>query len=385
MIHDFSQAVLTELDLNKITKQTVDIISEALRVESCAVLIPSKEGDKFVLKESRGVPNKEYFIEEKSPLVFQLNSSSVVMVQTDEMKRLGAVICLGIVIRKNLISILALGRKKSDEDYSQEDIGVLNILADALGVAITNAVAYEELRHKANLVTIGTLASGIKHDISKPIDHMDAVASDLMARLRQGQYTDPAQMLNEAGNIIEKCRETFRSVISISEKYASKPKESEKRVILDVGEEVDAALSVVQHRIDKVEIKVKKQIPENLPKINFDKDYLRQILDNILSNAIDAIEAANRSKEDAVISVGAGEVVNRTLNIRLEISDTGTGIPEKIRDKIFKSWFTTKGEKGTGLGLALVSELVMRGGGTVEVESQEGKGSTFILGFKGIR
>ncbi len=385
MIHDFSQAVLTELDLNKITKQTVDILSEALRIKSCGILVPNKEGDKFLLKESRGIDNKEVFIDDKSSLISKIGTSSIVADQTDEMKQLSAVICIGILIRKNLIGILALGRKKSDEDYTSNDIEVLNILSDALGVAITNAVAYEELRHKANLVTIGTLASGIKHDISKPIDHMNAEASNILARLKKREYKDLAQMLDETGNIIEKCCETFRTVISISEKYASRPKESEKRVVLNVAEELDTALSVVQHRINKSEIKVRRQIPDNLPRINFDRDYLRQILDNLLGNAIDAIEAAKRSKDDAVISIRASEVANRTLNVRLEISDTGTGVPEKIKDKIFKSWFTTKGEKGTGLGLALVSELVMRGGGTVELESQEGKGATFILGFKGVR
>ena len=137
--------------------------------------------------------------------------------------------------------------------------------------------------------------------------------------------------------------------------------------------------------MNKSGIRVLKQIPDNLSKIHFDQDYLRQILDNIFNNAIDAIDEARRPKDQSVITIKGRQVENRTLNIRLEIGDTGTGIPEKIKDKIFKSWFTTKGEKGTGLGLALVSELILRGGGTVEVESEEGKGSTFILGLKGVQ
>jgi len=384
MIHEFSQAVLTELDLGKITKQTVDILSEALRIESCSVLIPNREGDKFLLKESSGVADKTIFISDKSPLIFQLANTSFIVEQTEEMKSLGALVLIGIRIRKNLIGILALGKKKSDEDYTQDDIGVLSILADALGVAVTNAMAYEELRHKANLVTIGTLAAGIRHDISKPIDRMNADVLGFLVRLKKNDYGDPAQMLNESGELLERCGDTFQNVIAISEKYAACPKESEKRVVVDVLEAVDGALSVVEHRINKSGVRIVKEIPANIPKIHFDKDYMRQILDNLFTNAADAIESAKRSKDESIITIKAREVENRTLNVCLEINDTGTGIPEKIRDKIFKSWFTTKGEKGTGLGLALVSELVMRGGGTVEVQSEEGKGTTFILGLKGI-
>ena len=385
MIHDFSQTVLTELNLDKIAKQTVDILTEALRIESCAVFISSKEGDRFVLKEQKGIENKDIVIGEKSPLVMALNHRAVVAEQTDEMKQIGATVCIGILIRKQLIGFLALGSKKSDEDYTQEDNDVLKILADALGVAVTNALAYEELRHKANLVTIGTLAAGIKHDISKPIDHMNSEVSGFLMRFKKKDFQDPAQMLNESGDLLERCCDTFGKVISISEKYAARPKENEKPVILNVSEEVDVALSVIQHRINKSGIKVVKQIPANLPKIQFDKDYMRQILDNIFGNAIDAIDVAKRSSNESFITIKGKEIENRTLNVRLEITDTGTGISEKIRDKIFKSWFTTKGEKGTGLGLALVSELIMRGGGTVEVESEEGKGSTFILSLKGVR
>lgn len=384
VVHDFSQAVLTDLDLNKITKQTVEILSEALRVETCSIFIPNKEGSKFLLKESSGITDTDIFIADKSDLISTLNNSAVVTKATDEMKRIGAVICIGIMIRKNLIGVLALGKKKSDEEYTKDDIGVLNILTDALGVAITNALAYEELRHKANLVTIGTLAAGIRHDISKPIDRMNADVSGFLVRLKRNDYRDPTQMLNESGELLERCGDTFQTVIGISEKYAARPKESEKRVILDVSEAVDGALSVVEHRINKSGVKIVKEIPDNLPKISFDKDYMRQILDNLFTNAVDAIDAAKRSTDESIITIKARQVENRTLNVCLEISDTGTGIPEKIRDKIFKSWFTTKGEKGTGLGLALVSELVMRGGGTVDVQSEEGKGTTFILGLKGI-
>lgn len=385
MIHGFSEAVLTELDLGKISKQTVDILSDALRVESCSVLVPSKEGNKFVLTDSHGLQNKNVFVDEKSALIVKLNSAHYVIGQEYEMKQLQAVVFVGIFMRKNLIGILTLGRKKSGEDYSQEDISVLNILADALGVAMTNAFAYEELRHKANLVTIGTLASGIKHDISKPIDRMSSEVSEFLMKLKKSQVGDPNQALHEAAGLIERCCDTFQQVLAISDTYAAKPKEKERPVALKVLEQVNFSLGPMQNKLNEKGIAVVMEVPENLPNIFYDKDFLRQILDNIIGNAIDAIEAAQKLKEERRITIKAQEIANRTLNVQLEITDTGTGIPQKIRDKIFKPWFSTKGEKGTGLGLSLVSELVLRGGGTIDVESEEGKGSTFILGLKGVK
>jgi signal transduction histidine kinase len=293
--------------------------------------------------------------------------------------------CVGVSIRKNLVAILSLGPKKSDEDYTKEDIEVLSILADALGVAITNASAYEDLRHKANLVTIGTLAAGIKHDIAKPIGGVKPLATAFLVRLKKGNIDDPAKMLNESGDIIEQCCDTFQKVLDISDTYVARPKEKENPVLLSVSQQVDAAISLLQYKINKSGISVIKMIPETLPNVIFDKDYMGQILDNIIANAIDAVTAAKRTKEESQIIVSAREVENRTLNVRLEIRDTGTGIPDKIKEKIFKAWFSTKGKDGTGLGLFLVSDLILRGGGTIDVETEEGKGSTFILSFKGVK
>lgn len=385
MIHDFSQAVLTELDLDKISKQTVEILSEALRIESCTLLLPNKEGSRFIFKESRGVHDQDVFIEEKSSLLSKNKNSRVVFEKNETMTQLKAVACAGILSRKNLIGVLALGEKKSGEDYTGEDIAVINILTDALGVAITNAFAYEELRHKANLVTLGTLAAGIKHDISKPIDRMSAEASEFLLQLKKGNLKNQDQYLNDAKNLIENCCETFRQVIAISDTYAARPKEKENLVMLDLSDQVTAALTPLQNKLAHSGISIIEEIPQDLPRVFYDKDYMRQILDNLFANAIDAIEAARRPVGDRKIVVRAKEVKNRTLNVRLEIIDNGTGIPDKIKDKIFRSWFTTKGDRGTGLGLSLVSELVLRGGGTIEVESEEGKGSTFILGLKGVK
>ncbi len=385
MIHDFSEAVLTELDLNRIVKQTLDILSEALRIDSCAIFFPNKEGSKFILKESRGIQGSEISLSDKSELISKLGSASIVTEQTAEMKQLGVVLCVGVSIRKDLIAVLALGTKKSDEDYTQEDTEVLSILADALGVAITNASAYEDLRHKANLVTMGTLAAGIRHDIAKPIGGVSPLAAEYLVRLKKGNFADPVKMLNEGGDLIEQCCDTFQKVLDISETYVARPKEKEKPVLLNVSEQVDAAVGLLQQKIGKNGITIVKRIPDDLPKVLFDRDYIAQILDNIISNAIDAIVSAKRSNEESIIIVSAKEIENRTLNVRLEIKDTGTGIPEKIKEKIFKAWFTTKGKDGTGLGLFLVSDLVLRGGGTIEAESEEGKGTTFILGLKGVR
>jgi signal transduction histidine kinase len=335
--------------------------------------------------DSRGLENKNIYIDDKSPLITKLNVARYLFDQEDEMKELRAVNCIGIFIRKNLIGILALGPKKSGEDYSEEDFSVLNILADALGVAITNAIAYEELRHKENLVTIGTLASGIKHDISKPISYIGPEISDFLTKQKKNEFSDQTQALQEAGILIEKCWDTFKQVLSISDTYAAKPQEKERPVELDVLETIDTSLIPLQNKLDEKGITIVKEIPSALPKIFYDKDYMRRILDNIIGNAIDAIEAAHRSRDESKITIRAKEIANRTLNVQIEIMDTGTGIPQKIRDKIFKSWFTTKGDKGTGLGLSLVSELVLRGGGTIDVQSEEGKGSTFILGLKGVK
>jgi signal transduction histidine kinase len=138
---------------------------------------------------------------------------------------------------------------------------------------------------------------------------------------------------------------------------------------------VDLALRGLRHRLEPgtVEARLEREMP--LPETQVDPDRLKEALINILENACDSV-------------AGKGTVVIREEEARLprgrvaviRISDSGPGVPEAVRKRVFEPFFSTK-EEGTGLGLSIAARIVEEHGGTLELESREGEGATFVIGL----
>lgn len=136
---------------------------------------------------------------------------------------------------------------------------------------------------------------------------------------------------------------------------------------------IEKSLSLLDYQIRKKQIEVVKEIQEKLLSIEVDRNQMSQVFMNIFLNSIQAMEGGGTLRIAAVISDGRFVV---------KISDTGKGIPEDILPKVFDPFFTTKGEsKGTGLGLWVTQGIVERHGGTIQLSSQEGKGTTVEIQF----
>jgi len=142
---------------------------------------------------------------------------------------------------------------------------------------------------------------------------------------------------------------------------------------VDVGQEMDEVLLLVGHDLKLEKIEVTREIPPDLPKIIVDRRQLQEVLFNLIRNAGQAITPPGK------IWVRAK---HEGAQVRIEISDTGSGIaPDKI-EKIWDPFFTTKEPgKGTGLGLFIVRQIVERNKGRISLESTVGKGTTFFLDF----
>jgi len=127
-------------------------------------------------------------------------------------------------------------------------------------------------------------------------------------------------------------------------------------------------------------IEVEKIFADRALAVLINKEKFLLALFNVLINAKDAIWAAQRDKGSIRIAVDRIFISKAEKNfIRIRVSDNGTGIEEKIMGKIFEPYFTTKGEKGTGLGLTTVKEIIEENAGWIEIDVKKGNGTTFIL------
>jgi len=213
------------------------------------------------------------------------------------------------------------------------------------------------------MVAIGKLTAGVAHEINNPLGgllnciyHFKKGGQSVE---KQSEYLD----LMEDG--IKRIQKTVTNLLE----YARNPRL--ERSEADFGPLIEKSLSLLDYQIRKSRIKIVREIPLSLPRIEVDTGQMGQVLINIFLNAIQAMEDG-----------GTLKITVRTLDERLfvNISDTGKGIPGEIMPKVFDPFFTTKGEgQGTGLGLWLSQGIIERHGGTIQIKSRENEGTTVII------
>lgn len=243
----------------------------------------------------------------------------------------------------------------------------------------------ERLLHIQRMESIGTLAGGIAHDFNNVLGIILAYGSLLQrGKFNPGdlkEYTDAMMKAAERGSGLVKqilmfARKSDISVESVQVNYVIKE-------LIDM-----------LHQTFPKTIRFCVDLDKSLPIISIDSGQLNQVLMNLCVNARDAIlEASQTGKMQSIISIRTATVSGTDLQRRLalasageyvsiSVSDAGTGMDEKTKQRIFEPFFTTKEQgKGTGLGLAVVYGVVQSHGGLIDLESELGKGATFTLYF----
>lgn len=221
------------------------------------------------------------------------------------------------------------------------------------------AVRQEQLR------SAGRLAAKIAHQIKNPLGIINNAAYSLQRALQEGKAPNPLQ-IQIIREEVERADQTITKLMGYAQLAESKVER------LNVDEEIDRAVDHALPAAAKYPVVVKKDCAAGLPVLMMQRGHLAEVLVNLLQNAREAIVGKGR------ILISAHPDENQSVIITIE--DDGPGIAKSKLDKIFQPYFTTK-EKGTGLGLSIVKHNVELYGGTVQVESELGKGTRFVLQF----
>ena len=237
-------------------------------------------------------------------------------------------------------------------------VGAVAVLSDVTEIRVLQ----EKLRLNEHLAAIGELSAKLGHEIGNSLGGIKLFADNLVEELppkdRRREYAE--EILAET--------ERLSTKVSSLKDYA-KPVNLDLKEV-DVNEIVDEVLSFIRNRLQNSNISVKRDLDRDLPNITIDSDQVRGAVLNVVINAVQAM-------------VKGGELIVSTRqqngSVELSITDTGAGIPEDIRGKIFNPFFTTKKMLGTGLGLSIVYKAIHAHGGTVKFDSEVGKGTKFTI------
>ncbi|MCH8134759.1 MAG: PAS domain S-box protein [Proteobacteria bacterium] len=222
----------------------------------------------------------------------------------------------------------------------------------------------EQLIQSEKLTAIGTLVSGIGHEINNPLYLILSMAE----AIRDEEEISSCREYGE--EIVKHCRHIAETVKNLSQ-YA-RPSGNHNLEKVDLNESVSAAVVAVKRSLQSDNIEVRqKTVP--VPAILAKPEEIQQVLFNVIRNGIQAC-------------IGQGVVEIETSHqddrVSVRIRDSGTGVPADNEKKIFDPFFTTKGpDDGDGLGLYIVRQIVTRHGGTVDLVTDGGSGTTFIIEF----
>jgi len=398
LLNKFADKVVGIVDLKQLVGMTVNTLSETVKLESSSLLLMDKNTRQYVLAAARGTNGQPLVLEEDEQFITFLRETQEPIGRdgqggkvrfpqqvNERLKQLNARLCLPMHLHDDLIGVLCLGKKKSDEEFTKDDLDILMPLAKTLAIAVSNAQLFDELAktqaeaaQKEKLAVIGTLSAGINHEICNPLGIVKAQCEAFLLDLQDGILIgkSPQEVLDRTSTIMQVALKQIDRATAITQKLSNfaKPIKEPTAQPVSVAKEVDEVLALVGHDLNIQKIEIVKEMDPDVPDITADRRQFQEVLFNLIRNAGQAI------KPPGTIWVRAH--VQDGRHVRIEIQDTGSGMSPETLNKIYNPFFTTKEPgKGTGLGLFIVRQIVERNRGRISVESTLGKGTTFSLEF----
>ena len=229
-----------------------------------------------------------------------------------------------------------------------------------------------QLQEAEKSAVVGRLASAIAHEIRNPLNYINLTLDHLRNKFKP-EDAERKEKFNKLTAQLKTEVERINRQISDFLRY-SRPNKLDLQQI-EVRDAIKESLRIVEPQAEDQNIKISLIEREDVPPIIGDAEMLRSVFTNLFLNAVQAMESTGGNLG---VTVAAEDE-----SVKIEIKDTGNGIPEENLEKIFEPYFSTK-ETGTGLGLAIVKKIVDDHGGTIEVESKTGAGATFIVKLQSI-
>jgi signal transduction histidine kinase len=401
-LSDVRKKLVHTLDVGDMARLVMDALERSRRVTEAALFLRDQEGTGFdqIGAIGEGVPARVELATSRR-LLEALDSGSVLLDQVarqheertqrgerDESSAqiLSAAEVLGSLSRgalvairdggREVVALLALADSRVDDAISVDEIGLVGDLATQVGVVIENSRSYQQMKERDRLALLGQMSAGLAHEIRNPLGAIKG-AAQLLADPGPDAPDDPAAR-EFIGIILEEVERLNRVVGSVLD--LARP--GDRSVVpIDVNGVVRRTLQVLSTERRPEDVEVQTVLAPELPRVAIDAEQLRQVLLNLVRNAMQAVGNRGKVTLSTRVRFGRGTRSGKSEGdafVELTVADTGPGISRSTLDKLFLPFFTTK-EKGTGLGLAISQRIVQGAGGRIEVRSSEGKGSTFSV------
>lgn len=243
--------------------------------------------------------------------------------------------------------------------------GLRQLMSDVAATRISLRSRQRELKDAERLASVGKLAASVAHEIRNPLTAIKVWLFTLKRSL-VGQ-TELTRSFDQIADELQRLENVVRSFLEFSRPPDPHPKAEQLSVL------VAKAVELVRHRMREQAVEIAMDCPEELPAAWIDPDHFRQVLLNLLNNALDAMPSGGVIK----IDVGVSERAGRRL-LRVAVRDFGEGMSDESQRRLFEPFYTSK-PNGTGLGLAIAASIMASQEGAVTLESTNADGTEFAV------
>jgi PAS domain S-box-containing protein len=399
-----SMAVSSSLDLNELLYSSMDKILETpeiLEPDSVRIYLLDDDGQDLNLVAHKGLSSefvsKDYMlcrrvgegylgqvvVTGKTMVVDNIQESKDPYVDTLVEEGLRSTVYIPLVSKGNPVGVMCVS-SHSDFEFSSYHVEFLTAIGNQLGVAVDNASlfekskqAYKELKEAQEqvirtekLASLGKLSATIAHEINNPLAAVLTYVKLMMKLMERDLFSqerkrDIKRYLETMGSETARCGEIVKNLLAFS-----------RRSKITVGSHsiekiIDRTLILIAHDLEMKNVQTLQKIEPDLPDIKCDFKQIQQAFLNLMSNASESMD------KGGTLTVSAKCSEDNDF-VEFLISDTGCGISKEDLKNIFEPFFTTKEEgKGVGLGLSVVFGIITSNNGSIEVESELEKGTSF--------
>ena len=375
-LFDIGKVITGTLNLEKVLETIVEKASHLMNTKVSSLMLLSSAGDELVIKAVHGggmdytlKPNLKVdesligqVVRTKKPLMILDVRKEKGYRYLDLAKKVGlcSLLSVPMMVKERIIGVINT-YTATQHRFTSEEIQLLSSLADQSAIAIENAMLYEQMigleeriREAEKLGVLGEMAIEVAHEIRNPL----TIVKMLFHSLSIPDKKD--------ATIIENELDRMNRIVTQFLDYARGGKPERQKI--DINQVLENTLLLIEHRLSQQRMKLKKTLLP-LPSISCYPEKTAQLFLNLFLNAIDAME-----------DEGEMEVSSEAIGgfVQVRIKDSGSGIPESIKERMFQPFVTTKA-KGLGLGLAIVHRVVEEHRGMIEVESTPDIGTTFTV------
>ena len=378
-----AQVLTSVLDPRSLTGMAVDVATEMGRAKTGALYVAGGPGESYRLAGAKSLDGGSFAsdLESAAAIVGRAGSLKSRPFLSPIPGRTEEGLVVPVHLGELLVGFFVLLDRVNPEPWSQDDFEVLETLAAHVAVCLQNARLYRKVTEQyealevaqarrvqtEKLATMGTLLAGVAHELNNPLSVILGHTAILCQTSRDESLRARAEKIARAS---ERCARIVKNFLAIARE---RPPERESVSLRQVVEE---AVELLAYPLRSDGVDVVMALADDVPALWADPHQLHQVVVNLVSNAHHAMR---KSSPPRTITVTSRFEPARAL-VRLEVADTGPGVPPEVQSRIFDPFFTTKpiGE-GTGLGLSLCQGIIEGHAGSIWLADSTGRGAVFVI------